>query len=203
VPRAVKVLGPIVAVLLGVVAVLAINATLGNRTPGVPAGVVQSAFPGTDPGDGATASGGHGQPVDGITCDGSEQLAFHVHAHLYLLRDGISQPVSRAIGIPGDNPILPRCFYWMHTHDRSGLIHMEAPRAQTFTLGQFFDIWGMPLSASQVARLAVPAGQPPTVYVDGTVYAGDPRTIELKRHTQVVIEVGRLVDPPGYSFGAS
>jgi len=49
----------------------------------------------------------------------------------------------------------------------------------------------------------VPAGQPATVYVDGKTYAGDPRQIELKRHTQVVIELGKIVDPPGYAFGNS
>jgi hypothetical protein len=200
-PGWLKALGVAAALVAGAVGVLLINGTLGGKPSGVPGGLVQSALPGTDPGDGDTPKGGQGQPVDGISCESGEQLAFHIHAHLYILSDGISQPVSKNIGIVGDP--IPRCFYWLHTHDRSGLIHMEAPRQQTFTLGQFFDVWGQPLGATQVARLVVPTGQPTTIYVDGKVYAGDPRLVELKRHTEVVIELGKIVSPPTYDFGSS
>lgn len=202
IPRGLKVAGVFLALLAGVVGVVLINNALGSRVTGVPTGLVQSALPGTDPGDGDTATGGQGQAVDGLPCDSGEQLMFHVHAHLYILNDGISQPVSQHVGIVGQ-PLLPKCFYWLHTHDRSGLVHMEAPHPQPFTLGQFFDTWGQPLSVTQVARLTVPAGQPPTIYVDGKAYVGDPRQIELKRHTQVVIELGKIVDPPSYDFGKS
>ena len=34
----------------------------------------------------------------------------------------------------------------MHTHASDGIIHMEAPKQMTFTLGEFFDIWGEKLS---------------------------------------------------------
>jgi hypothetical protein len=164
-------------------------------------GIITSPFPGTDPPDGDTATGGQGQPVDGITCDRGEQLAFHTHAHLYILRDGFSQPVGTDVGIPG-GAIQPRCIYWLHTHDRTGVIHMEAPSPQAFTLGQFFDIWGQPLSSTQVALNRVPAGAQFAVFVDGQPFTGDPRGIVLKAHTQVVIEIGRRVGPPGYDFGS-
>jgi hypothetical protein len=163
-------------------------------------GVVMSPFPGTDPGDGDTASGGQGKPVDGVRCDRSEQLGFHQHAHLYVLRDGLGQPVSANVGIPG-GALLPQCLYWLHTHDRTGVIHIEAPAAQAFTLGQFFDTWGQPLSSTQVARLTIPTGQL-AVFVDGSPFTGDPRAIVLKAHTQVVIEIGKRVTPPNYDFGA-
>ena len=171
----------------------------GHRsTPGPSA----SAAPGTDPGDGDTTSGGQGQVVDGVQCEDGEKLDYHVHAHLFILLDGRSQPVSAYVGIPGSPPLLPKCFYWLHTHDRTGLIHEEAPAQRDFTLGQFFDIWGQPLSATKVARLTVPAAGM-KVFVDGQEYAGDPRGVVLKRHTQVVIELGRQAPPPTYDFGAS
>ncbi|GAC1334741.1 MAG: hypothetical protein NVSMB17_16810 [Candidatus Dormibacteria bacterium] len=185
------------------VVLLQVTGRLERRPAGVPAGLVESAFPGTDPGRGDSPRGGQGSAVDGIPCESGEQLTFHVHAHVYLLQDGISQPISENIGIPGDNPLLPRCFYWLHTHDRSGLVHIEAPRAQAFTLGQLFDIWGQPLAATAVARLTAPPGQPPVVYVDGKEFLGDPRQVELKRHTEVVIELGKKVPPPTYEFGKS
>jgi hypothetical protein len=171
-----------------------------SRTTSTP-GLQASAFPGADPGDGDTPSGGQGQAVDGISCDRNEQLAFHQHAHLFILMDGIAQPVSASVGIPG-GALLPKCIYWMHTHDRTGLIHMEAPRKQDFTLGQFFDIWGWPLDSSQVAKLKVPSGGL-AVFVDGQLFNGDPRTIPVKAHTEVVIEVGKRVTPPRYDFGGS
>ena len=157
-----------------------------------------SATPGTDPGDGDTASGGQGQPVDGIECQAGEQLAFHVHAHLFILLDGVPQPVSARVGIVAK---LPPCIYWLHTHDRSGIIHIEAPAPRKFTLGEFFDTWGRPLSRNGVSTLDVPGGDL-TVFVDGKAFDGDPRDIELKAHTQVVIELGTPVAPPAFEFPA-
>ncbi|MEA2684427.1 MAG: hypothetical protein QOK05_2755 [Chloroflexota bacterium] len=164
-------------------------------------GIVTSPFPGTDPPDGDTAAGGQGQPVGGITCDHGEQLAFHTHAHLYILRDGFSQPVAANVGIPGGS-LLPKCIYWLHTHDRTGVIHMEAPVQRAFTLGDFFDIWGQPLSLTEVALNQVPAGTQLAVTVDGQPFTGDPRSIPLRAHTQVVIQLGKQVKPPSFDFGS-
>jgi hypothetical protein len=44
----------------------------------------------------------------------------------------------------------PDCIYWLHTHDISGIIHVESPDNRTFTLGQFFDIWGKKFNNSQI-----------------------------------------------------
>ena len=190
-------MGLLVVLFVAAVGAIALVPRLGSGQTAP--GPATSAFPGTDPGDGDTASGGQGAPVDGVSCDTGEQLAFHVHAHLFVLKDGVRQPVSASVGIPGAP--LPRCFYWLHTHDRTGIIHMEAPRQQTFTLGQFFDIWGQPLTTSKIALLAVPTGQL-AVFVDGHSYVGDPRQVELKDHTQVVIEIGKQITPPTYDFGS-
>ncbi|MGI8609669.1 MAG: hypothetical protein ACR2MY_10660 [Candidatus Dormibacteria bacterium] len=154
--------------------------------------------PGTDPGNGDTPEGGSGGSVDGIACGGTEQLVTHRHAHLYILKDGASQPVSASVGIL-TAPASTRCFYWLHTHDRSGIIHIESPDSRVYTLGEFFDIWGQPLSRSQVARLAVPDGTL-TVYVNGAEYRGDPRQVRLSQHTQVVLEIGERTPPPAYDL---
>ena len=45
-------------------------------------------------------------------------------------------PISANIGI-----IPEKCIYWLHTHDNSGLIHIESPIKENFTLGQFLHIW--------------------------------------------------------------
>ena len=68
---------------------------------------------------------------------------------------------------------------------------------RSFVLGEFFDLWGQPLSASQVG----PAHGTVTAIVNGRVWAGDPRQIPLKRHAQIQLEVGKpLIAPESIRF---
>jgi hypothetical protein len=188
--RAILLWGGLIGLFLaGVVAFAAFGTTPANSpTPGST----------NDPGIGDTASGGQGQDVDGIKCEAGEQLVYHVHAHLYILLDGRPQTVSSQVGIPG-GPLLAKCIYWLHTHDTSGIIHVESPTKRTFTLGQFFDIWGQPLNRIDVATHPVPSSGL-TVFVNGVQYNDDPRNIDLMAHTQVVIELGQVVPPPSFAF---
>lgn len=150
----------------------------------------------TPPPPGDTSSGGQGQPVSGISCDSAEQFVYHVHAHLFILLNGSPVPISAQVGIPAGR----QCFYWMHTHDNSGVIHIESPTQRLYTLGQFFDIWGQPLGRNGVATYDVPDGDL-TVFVDGVQYDGDPHDIPLRNRTQVVLELGSAGPPPSFDFG--
>jgi hypothetical protein len=137
--------------------------------------------------------------VGSVQCNSGEQLATHYHAHLTILAAGT--PVT----VPANIGITSTCFYWLHTHDDSGVIHIEAPADQknrTFTLADFFQVWGQPLSSHQVATITLASDQKLIAYVDGKVYDGDPNSIPLKSHTQVVLEITPpTVDPPPtYTF---
>lgn len=143
-----------------------------------------------------------GLPVDGIRCETGEEsmaLALHIHSHLAIFDNGKQLQVPALIGAA---PVPPQgCLYWVHTHDGSGLIHIESPvlgppGGGPFTLGMFFDIWGQPLSANDVAgkRGAV------TAYVNGMRWYADPRSIPLAAHQQITLEVGKTVPPPNYAF---
>jgi hypothetical protein len=127
-----------------------------------------------------------GQPVDGIRCDAAEGVAMHIHPHLTILDHG------RPVGIPEDvgRPVAAQCFYWLHTHTPDGIIHIESPAIRTFTLGQFFAIWGQPLGPSNVAGAKPRTGETVKVYVDGEPYTGDPRRIEFAQHLDIAILVG-------------
>lgn len=166
---------------------------LGGQAP-----VPGTAKPLAPPGD--SSSGGQGQTVGGIPCGSSEVLVYHEHAHLTVIDNGTVRPVPAYVGMAGAPPLSVKCLYWLHTHDASGLLHMEAPSAQGFTLGQFFDIWGYPLTSAKVVNIPVSDGKL-WVYVDGRPYTGDMRAIRLQRHTQVVIEIGKQVPPPTFDFG--
>ena len=156
-----------------------------------------------EPGD--TPSGGHGQTIDGIEGSSREMLQVHVHAHLSLFLKGEQIAIPYGIGIVRPFQVkngfvgMGSGIYWLHTHDATGIIHVESPDNRTYTLGQFFDIWGQTLNAREVAGLKGAL----RAYVDGKRYSGDPRAIVLGAHTQITLEVGApFVPPPVYVFPA-
>lgn len=156
-----------------------------------------------EPGD--TPRGGNGQTVDGIEGSSREMLKVHVHAHLALFHKGQQIAVPYAIGIVRPFQVnngfvgMGRGIYWLHTHDATGIIHVESPDDRTYTLGNFFDIWGEPLTSDDVAGLTGVV----RAYVDGKPYSGNPRSIVLVAHTQITLEVGGpIVAPPTYAFPA-
>ena len=147
-----------------------------------------------------TSKGGLGQTVDGIPCATQEYVTLHVHPHLAIFFDGTQVQVPRFIGsapAPGGG-----CLYWLHTHDGSGIVHVEAPQlsppgGSAYTLGILFDIWGQPLTRTNVAGLKGPV----TAFVDGQKYDGDLALIPLKAHSLITLEVGSpVVTPPVYVF---
>jgi hypothetical protein len=79
----------------------------------------------------------------------------------------------------------------MHTHDAStGVIHVEAPREGNYTLGQFFAIWGQPLSSTQLLDRTTDAEHTIRATVDGEPYTGDPTQIPLTDGTVIILEYG-------------
>ena len=152
---------------------------------------------------GDSKSGGTGQPINGITCLTQEGEGLHIHAHVALFDHGKQMQIPRFIGF-APNPSLPGggCLYWIHTHDASGIIHIEAPDLHPpgggpSTLGMLFDIWGEPLGAGGVAGLNGPV----TAYVNGAKYDGDLRSIPMLAHQEITLEVGTpLVPPPNYTW---
>jgi hypothetical protein len=146
--------------------------------------------------------------VDGIKCQRNEKVVFHIHAHLTLFANGKPRAVPAGIGIwPPIGPQNYRnglfgvtqanCLSWLVTRYSDGLIHIEAPFQRSFSLGEFFDLWGQPLSRSQVG----PAHGAVTAIVNGTVWTGDPRQLPLTAHAQIQLEVGKpLVAPQTIQF---
>ncbi len=147
-----------------------------------------------------TSKGGLGQPVDGIPCAGQEYVTLHVHPHLSIFYKGQQVQVPHFIGAaPTANG---GCLYWIHTHDATGIIHVEAPQlappgGPDYTLGMLFDIWGQPLKRDDVAGLKGPV----TAFVNGQKYDGELAAIPLKAHNLITLEVGTpVVTPPIYAF---
>ncbi len=144
------------------------------------------------------------QAIDGVECHGSESLDYHHHAHLSVFVNGQEQHVPAGIGIL---PAPYSCLYWLHTHADDGIIHIEAPQAMTFTLGQFIDIWKQTKSDSQ-SFFSTISGMPVKVYVaernneQPQEFNGNPRDIELKSQEQIVLAYGssQPATIPSYDF---
>ena len=151
---------------------------------------------------GNTDQGGQGEPVDGIGC--LEPNHQHYHAHLSFFVNGERIAIPAAVGVVNpsfrDNYVNDGdCLYWMHTHDGTGLVHIEPPvaAARDFTVGELFDIWGQPLTSDNVAGYEGEL----SVFVDGVRYTGDVRSIVFKSHKHICLEIGRpLAPPPLYIF---
>ena len=147
-------------------------------------------------------------PVDGIRCESSEQVLFHIHAHLAVFVEGRPRVIPEGIGIPPprreqetpEGPFVTSgsCFYWLHSHTRDGIIHIESPVQRTYTLGDYFDVWRQPLGPRRVGS----ATGAVTAYLDGHAFAGDPRSVPLHAHALIQLDVGTKVRPQPFVFTA-
>jgi hypothetical protein len=148
----------------------------------------------------STATAATGQIVDGINCQSTEQFVEHIHAHLVIYVNGQPQQVPVGIGIPGGKAdssgymnASGNCIYWLHTHASDGIIHIEAPTTKPFSLGNFFDEWGQPLTSTQVG----PASGQVTAFYNGKIYTGsDLRNIPLTAHANIQLDVGNPIVAP-------
>jgi hypothetical protein len=66
-------------------------------------------------------------------------LQIHIHPWLTITINGANVTIPQGIGCIADSP--SQCVEPMHTHDNSGLIHIESPTNTNYTLAQFFEIW--------------------------------------------------------------
>jgi hypothetical protein len=129
---------------------------------------------------------GAGVRPNGIGCAGEGPVVLRAAAHLDLFADGARVTVPAGIGV------LPRCTYWVHTGGANGTISIASPQRRSFTLGDLFDIWGAPLTATRVLSFAVDARKPLRAYVDGRLASGDPRAIRLVDRREITLVVGGL-----------
>jgi len=160
-----------------------------------------------------------GGTVDGVQCQASESVVYHIHIALALYNHGKPVTVPQDIGIPASqsineaaqNPQNPNmCLYWLHTHDPSGIVHIESPTRKLYTLGQFLDVW------RNTAATDATGGYQNQISVDGSfpqaLQAANPRdihayvdskpistpywTITFTPHKLVTLEIGTPQKPP-------
>jgi hypothetical protein len=142
------------------------------------------------------------RPVDEMRCERSGTPVFAAHLELYAGR--LVFPVPAGIGVA---PPLQRsgayvlggaCTYPLRTVEPTGIV-LVARRRRHPTLGDLFDLWGEPLTRTRLAGFRGRVG----AFVGGRRRRGDPRTIALTPHAEIVLEIAGFVLPHGrYLFPA-
>jgi hypothetical protein len=133
--------------------------------------------------------------VHALTTEGE---VLHIHQHLDIFVNGKHEIVPQGVGIY-DGQFLTE----LHTHDPTGILHVESPVAKHFDLGQFFGVWGVRLNARCVGGYCDPL-TPWTVYVNGQPYTGDPGELVLREHQEIAFVIGAPPKkiPSSYKFPA-
>lgn len=134
----------------------------------------------------------------GLQVGAGEGTAVHFHVHLDILVNG--SPVA----VPADLGIGSTSLAELHTHDATGVLHIEAPASGRFVLGQLFDEWNVRLDGTHLGALTnSPAGSL-AAYVNGQRSTVNPAAIELKPHEEIALVFGPATQqvkvPSHYSF---
>lgn len=134
-----------------------------------------------------------------------EGRLLHTHEHLDLYLDGKHVAIPAGVGIGSDagGPF----FSPLHTHDRTGVLHVESSAVRPYTLGEFFGVWGVRLTATCIGSYCAGGGRSVSAFVNGVRFSGDPARIPLRRHEEIVLAFGTAAAlptriPSSYSFPA-
>ena len=127
-------------------------------------------------------------------------MAYHIHAHFVVFVLGREFSLPAGIGIPGSvAQQTPQglvaagghCIYWLHTHTADGVIHIESPTQRIYTLGNFFDEWHQPLSATQVGNVRGKI----TAFLNGKPWKRSLTAIPLQPHADIQFDIGNPTPP--------
>ncbi len=117
----------------------------------------------------------------GLPPVGKEKV--HHHALIHIYNDGLLIPVAPNIGI--HKP----AYSSVHTHDQTGVIHMESDIPHKFTIGDFFAIWGVRFGNASLGSLVNDGDKKVHVYVNGKPIA-DPVHYVMRDQDNIVVGYG-------------
>jgi hypothetical protein len=123
--------------------------------------------------------------------DPVEGAAVHIHQHLDIYVDGRKVPVPALIGIDPATGYAP-----LHVHDTSGVIHVESPTVRSYTLGEYFAVWGVRFTPGCLGGDCTGSGRSLRVYVNGRLDQADPTALTLEPHQEIVVAYGTAAQLP-------
>jgi hypothetical protein len=190
-------LGPIALVIvLAVIFIGRGHSSSTTSTGSAPTGIDYAALPGLQKGT-APWPPEYGSLPDRLaplklSSLSAQGTKLHIHQHLDIFVNGKHVTVPALIGIYANgDPSQGGFFVELHTHDSSGIMHLESPNRNTFTLGQFVGVWGVRLSKQCIGGYCAKPGTPLKFYVNGKPYLGNPNDIVLHQHDEYAIVYGK------------
>jgi hypothetical protein len=125
-----------------------------------------------------------GLPAEGTT--------MHEHADVQIFVHGQSEPIPTDIGIDVPNGTIQS----IHTHDDTGLVHLESSESREFTLGEFFGVWGVRFTPSCLGAYCNDGNNRLQVFVDGDEVTDNLRDVQLDDQTVIVVTYGTAAELP-------
>jgi hypothetical protein len=122
----------------------------------------------------------------------AEGTALHIHSHLDVFVHGRHVVVPAGVGIDLAGEFISP----LHTHDTTGVIHVESPTVRAFTLGEFMGVWGVRLHDGCLGSYCGGGSSALRAYVDGHPFAGNPADIVLAEHEEIVLAYGTPAELP-------
>ncbi len=136
-----------------------------------------------------------GRPVGSLACARTSPMRFRIHLELFARQLVLLVPAGIGVAPPhernGAYVKSGRCLYPLRTREPTGVIEVAAPRP--VSLGDVFRVWGQPLGPRRIAGFR--SASPVLAFVNGKRVHGDPRAIPLRRHDEIVLEIGGYVVP--------
>jgi hypothetical protein len=116
----------------------------------------------------------------------ASDVNYHVHALLHVYVDG------RVVTVPANLGISPggEAFSSLHTHDTTGVLHLEATRPFAFRLSDVFAVWGVAFGRDRLGAYRDRGAERLWVYANGRPVE-EPVRYVIRRHDNVVVAFGR------------
>ena len=125
-----------------------------------------------------------GEPIGRFRCrSGGRRYGVHVEVFAR----------GRVVIVPAGIGVSRGCSYAACTHEPTGVV--EVRRGSQVTLGDFFRIWGQPLSTTRLVGFRTTGSAPVRAYVAGRRWRASLRSIPLRRHAEIVLELGPFIPP--------
>jgi hypothetical protein len=117
----------------------------------------------------------------------------HIHLAVRFATDGVTVYPPRAVGLAQG-----RGFLAIHTHDRSGIVHVHQPTFdKDLRLSSVWAAWGLTVTAKIVG------GVPACIYVDGKPAVGDPVLHDLMDVQVSFASCAARVPLPAFDFNSA
>ncbi|MCC7436814.1 hypothetical protein IT402_03010 [Candidatus Nomurabacteria bacterium] len=116
-----------------------------------------------------------------LLCTTDMATEFHIHPELKIIING------QEVQLPNNIGIKPGCMNSLHTHDSTGVLHVESPVKKDFVIGDFFAVWQKDFSKEKILDYSVSENSEILISVNGELVDTYENTL-LEDKDKIVIE---------------